>query len=740
MSEHGLNKREGNGKSMGESSAKDKDKCQNLFSGIPGLERRWMKNCGRRICVLRVSRLEALRELTSSRSDIKLTVVMSDGRPLGDSARRMKMTKPALTSGSFPIQQSDSLSLAVNVNFYFQYFHNLKNNSDAIRILLQKRSKRSLVNKIIAECSMNLADIIQAPLEEGSVLMLHSTGRLKHTQKSVNEPIVRLHVQLESLPVDFSDISRWWPEVDDDNANERELILSGEDQASEDEEEDMLESEEDEDEWVERFDTVDEHGVDLIDEVEEDVFPTSNTIASTNIDRENGAKNFRSKVLKGTKKIASMTLTPVRVVRNQYARIRAKNQKEHASSAAVGDLEEEAGEDEAVFDDGVLHMAGFDRRASEDVGGEHSEVTARVESILSDSASLDGGSLVLLCNHSSSRGRYLYDVLTRRDSEARASTSQDLGRFCVKIACYLEIRAAVAVISAHLRKQQRQDRSAVMRIGILGGDSFLHLFLQEMLNCQAEPCFKIFLIPLGRGGRDSLVAQLISSKDSEYLRLFCSELWESSFEIADGEADFWMEAVETRVHELLFHYLSQAKWTFKLVVGEAFITCADSMTGSNPIPSLIEEPGYAGIVRQHTLPLISSLSVRAIEEVTTSGLCAAADPVQEGPSANSVLDVKLDFWVTNGGGEALKAVCMRSFKERNKRIRSSVNVTRNSGGGHVIRADVSRLICSAANPKANFFSVIVDGLRMSPVRFISISPHLSSTLINSLPIATFCEI
>ena len=584
MSEHGLNKREGNGKSMGESSAKDKDKCQNLFSGIPGLERRWMKNCGRRICVLRVSRLEALRELTSSRSDIKLTVVMSDGRRLGNSARRMKMSKPALTSGSFPIQQSDSLSLAVNVNFYFQYFHNLKNNSDAIRILLQKRSKRSLVNKIIAECSMNLADIIQAPLEEGSVLMLHSTGRLKHTQKSVNEPIVRLHVQLESLPVDFSDISRWWPEVDDDNANERELMLSGEDQASEDEEEEMLESEDDEDEWVERFDTVDEHGVDLISEVEveEDVFPTSNTIASTSIDRENVAKNFRSKMLKGTKKIASMTLTPVRVVRNQYARIRAKNQKEHASSAAVGDLEEEAGEDEAVFDDGVLHMAGFDRSLSEDVGGEHSEVTARVESILSDSASLDGGSLVLLCNHSSSRGRYLYDVLTRRDSEARTSTSQDLGRFCVKIACYLEIRAAVAVISAQLRKQQRQERSAVMRIGILGGDSFLHLFLQEMLNCQAEPCFKIFLIPLGRGGRDSLVAQLISSKDSEYFRLFCSELWESSFETADGEADFWMEgnapfasssltlpaAVETRVHELLFHYLSHAKWTFKLVVGE----------------------------------------------------------------------------------------------------------------------------------------------------------------------------
>eukprot|EP00960_Hanusia_phi_P003054 90640-Hanusia_phi.AAC.3 len=84
-------------------------------------------------------------------------------------------------------------------------------------------------------------------------------------------------------------------------------------------------------------------------------------------------------------------------------------------------------------------------------------------------------------------------------------------------------------------------------------------------------------------------------------------------------------AIETRVHELLFHYLSQAKFVYKLDVGEAFITCADSMAGTRPIPSLVEEPGFAGIVRQHTLPLISSLSVRAIEEVATC-LPRACDP------------------------------------------------------------------------------------------------------------------
>lgn len=57
-----------------------------------------------------------------------------------------------------------------------QYFHNMKASSDSIRILLQKGKKRPLVNKTIAECTLSLADVLQNPLEDGSTLILHSTG------------------------------------------------------------------------------------------------------------------------------------------------------------------------------------------------------------------------------------------------------------------------------------------------------------------------------------------------------------------------------------------------------------------------------------------------------------------------------------------------------------------------------------------------------------------------------------
>jgi len=50
------------------------------------------------------------------------------------------------------VQTCESFTVAANVSFYMQYFHNLThNNSDTFRILLQKRKKRSFLNKVIAE-------------------------------------------------------------------------------------------------------------------------------------------------------------------------------------------------------------------------------------------------------------------------------------------------------------------------------------------------------------------------------------------------------------------------------------------------------------------------------------------------------------------------------------------------------------------------------------------------------------
>jgi len=47
-------------------------------------------------------------------------------------------------------------------------------------------------------------------------------------------------------------------------------------------------------------------------------------------------------------------------------------------------------------------------------------------------------------------------------------------------------------------------------------------------------------------------------------------------------------------------------------------------------------------------------------------------------------------------------VISRGYKEKNKKIRSNVAVTERgekAGGGHLIKADINRLICTTANPK-----------------------------------------
>ncbi len=174
--------------------------------------------------------MEALTQLTSSKSEVRIVAVMNDGRSrLRDGVRSARLKRAALSSAFMPVQMSTTCSIPVNINFYMQYFHNLRSHADTFRILLQKKSKRSLVNKVIAECTVVLADVLQAPLEEGSHLILHSTGRLKHSQQAgaINTPLVRLHVQLETLTVDSSDVTKWWPSDRGDDTPNLEGILSG---------------------------------------------------------------------------------------------------------------------------------------------------------------------------------------------------------------------------------------------------------------------------------------------------------------------------------------------------------------------------------------------------------------------------------------------------------------------------------------------------------------------------------
>ena len=52
------------------------------------------------------------------------------------------------------------------------------------------------------------------------------------------------------------------------------------------------------------------------------------------------------------------------------------------------------------------------------------------------------------------------------------------------------------------------------------------------------------------------------------------------------------------------------------------------------------------------------------------------------------------------------------------------------------KAHIDRLICTSATPTAHF-SVGVDGLRLSAVRFVSVSPQLSEFVTKTFPVAVF---
>lgn len=355
LDQHGAGSIGGNGGLGGKDAAgKDSNKLQNHFSAIPGLKNRSIKGCVPRICQLKVTKIEALSQLTSSKTYLKLVVVMSDGRSrLRDSANAMRVsaanamrvTRAALSSSLIPIHASETFSLPLNMQFFMQYFHNMKASSDSIRILLQKGKKRPLVNKTIAECTLSLADVLQNPLEDGSTLILHSTGRLKRAQPAVSAPLLRVHAQLESVSLDMAEVAKWWPEDDTQNSidstsienhqdDKDQGVFSGE-ASEEDDPASDLEGRSDDDEWVETREPV----LAVMDELGAEGVGLGGEGDS---EKEKFGKVFRSKVLSGTRKIASITLNPVRAVRNGYARIRNKK------GGRVDGQEEGAGEPSAL--------------------------------------------------------------------------------------------------------------------------------------------------------------------------------------------------------------------------------------------------------------------------------------------------------------------------------------------------------------------------------------------------------
>jgi len=565
------------------------------------------QGCVPRICHLRITKIEALTQLTSSKSEIKIVVVMNDGRSrLRDGVRMARLKRAALSSAPMPVQMTSSCSIAVNIDFYMQYFHNLRQHTDTFRILLQKKSKRSLVNKVIAECTVVLADVLQGPLDEGSHLMLHSTGRLKHSQQTgaINTPLIRIHAQLESLALDSSDLTKWWPsDKGDDGDDGHTPNLDGVFSAEEIEEEEDDENDyPDNDEWVETHQVLSdanqeeaeaddgELGYDAIQSapggLQSDGIGINgigiNGIGIT-VDARRGA-NFRAKVLSGTRKIANLTLHPLRAVKSGYARIRSRRGKgivvgshgpqgpggEPLDDAADGDFSSLFGGD-LDDDDGLQQMAWdddeYDDNADEDdttpttpTGTSPPEIAAQVAEILRTSAQKHErhGAMVLLLNTASRRGALLHDWLTLDDEnlslswDEQAPLGSSLHTSVVAAPGVKDIRAALRSVMSYWQHLDRLEDGAhvpvPIRVAILGGDLYTHTIVREWVRirqhagantyketsasstghaaCTASSeGVRFFLVPLGANGRESNLSVQLGARDAQYCALFLSDQW-----------------------------------------------------------------------------------------------------------------------------------------------------------------------------------------------------------------------
>ncbi|KAJ1488195.1 PACS-1 cytosolic sorting protein-domain-containing protein [Baffinella frigidus] len=773
---------------------------ETYYSNIPGVLKRSIKNCVPRICYLRITKLEALSALTSSTTDISLIVAMSDGRSRLRDSRRMK--RAALRSAPIPVQTCESFTIPINVSFYMQYFHNLThNNTDTFRILLQKRKKRSLVNKIIAECRVSMADLLQAPMEEGSTLILHSTGRQRRAHHTFNAPLVRIYAQLESLPLAGLDA---WPDEDrDEGPNVAEVlddkgIFSGEEEPEEawddeEEERDMGGAySDDEDEWVETCETVvdmdDLHGKEAIGVIEDR-------------ERENLAKVFRSKVLEGTRKIASITLKPVRAVKKGYNRMRSnvssrgKQPQDHEAAggdgveSGEGDSDESDPSDEDELQDPKPSRASEEEMDGEQVPIDERELVELVEAALA--LPLDAregkhtlrpaGPLVMLLYPGTRRGQQLkrlFDSL--EDGTASTGAAGGMASRCISALSRKEIRVVLETILAHQRNIRGEARGAT-RLALLGNDLYVHNVVQEYAELrlqnhskewETDPPIRFLIVPVGKRGRDLSISLHLAGLDPTYSALFFQgQNW---LQALDSEEQ-WRDADGGDVLERIERYVHGAGETLKLNIAEAFVTCTDE---ASPPTGVGGSGAPEQIVQQRALPFLLTVAIRA-------------EPVGEDRrEPPPTLDVHLDLWVAVGQGDYVKtsstgvhsdillrrynplplspspgagsgkglgqsvgqhagaapmevqAVLARELKISSKRLSAAMTITP-SGTGSQVRADVNKLICTASPPSARaplrapHFSVVIDGVRVPRVRFVSVSPHLSSSLVRTFPVAAF---
>ena len=250
--------------------------------------------------------------------------------------------------------------------------------------------------------------------------------------------------------------------------------------------------------------------------------------------------NFRRKVLNGTRKIALMTLHPIRTVKNGYARIRSRTSKRSVAASNVSGPEGEPtdeGEDFPVefpvFEDFDDHEEGEDgplwvpwddaeddeREEEEDAPLFAAQVTEILRQQLpqlgcaephwlSDMKATEAerrqghGPLVVLLNTRSRRGALLHDWLASEDEEAawaeHGAVRSPLRAHLIAAPDVKHLRAALRAVLAHQQELAALDRERsttgagaapgpCVRVAIHGGDLYTHNVVREWVRLRQPP-------------------------------------------------------------------------------------------------------------------------------------------------------------------------------------------------------------------------------------------------------------
>ncbi|XP_069744104.1 phosphofurin acidic cluster sorting protein 2 isoform X1 [Narcine bancroftii] len=187
-------------------------------------------SCVPRLCSLTLKKLTALKELDKDLNSVVIGV-------------RMQGSKRILRSNEYLLPPGGLMETELALTFSLQYPHFLKRDANQLQILLQRRKRyknRTILGyKTLAVGSIDMAEVMQHPMDGGQILGLHSN------MKEVSVRVAEISIySLSSQPIDHEDSSMHpgsktkpsdrSPDIDNYSEEEEEDSFSSEQEASDD--------------------------------------------------------------------------------------------------------------------------------------------------------------------------------------------------------------------------------------------------------------------------------------------------------------------------------------------------------------------------------------------------------------------------------------------------------------------------------------------------------------------------